>query len=168
MGNDPPEQRFTDLYRASYGRVLRFVARRVGDDAEAEDLAAEVFKIAWGRTTRGEVLSPGWLFVTARHVLSNHRRSVRRGDSAYRKFAVTSSADEPAAATADLVAEALARLPEAQRDVLIHRYWDDLGASEIAALTGLSASTVWVRLHRARQAFKRSFKAVTEVGHDRR
>ncbi|MEV4345165.1 RNA polymerase sigma factor [Actinoplanes sp. NPDC049596] len=167
MGNDPPEQRFTDLYRASHGRVLRFVARRVGEDAEAEDLTAEVFQIAWGKTAQGEVLTPAWLFVTARHVLSNHHRSVQRGDSAYRKFAV-GSGGEPAAAAAELVGEVLEQLPAAQRDVLVFRYWDDLNAGEIAALTGLSASAVWVRLHRARQAFKRSFKAITEVGHAKR
>ncbi|MEU8819091.1 sigma-70 family RNA polymerase sigma factor [Actinoplanes sp. NPDC048796] len=164
MGDAPPEQRFTELYRASHGRVLRFVARRVDDDAEAEDLTAEVFRIAWDKTTGGDVLTPAWLFVTARHVLSNHHRSVRRGDSAYRKAAVTGPrADER---TADLVAEVLERLPEAHRDVLVHRYWDDLTAGEIAALTGLSASAVWVRLHRARQAFKRSYGA--EVRHAQR
>ncbi|MFF5075898.1 RNA polymerase sigma factor [Actinoplanes sp. NPDC000266] len=164
MGYAPPEQRFTELYRASHGRVLRFVARRVGDDAEAEDLTAEVFRIAWDKTTGGAVLSPAWLFVTARHVLSNHHRWVRRGDSAYRKVA----ADGPRGdeRTADLVADVLERLPETHRDVLVHRYWDDLSAGEIAALTGLSPSAVWVRLHRARQAFKRSYGA--EVGHARR
>ncbi|GAA1580867.1 RNA polymerase sigma factor [Actinoplanes couchii] len=168
MGNDPPEQGFTDLYRANHGRVLRFVARRVGEEAEAEDLTAEVFRIAWDKSVRGEVLTPAWLFVTARHVLSNHRRSVQRGDFAYRRLAVTSPGGQPAGETADLVSEVLEQLPEAQRDVLVHRYWDDLGASEIAALTGLSVSAVWVRLHRARQAFKRSFKAITEVGHAKR
>lgn len=168
MADDPPEQRFTDLYRASHRRVLRFVARRVGADSEAEDLTAEVFQIAWGKTVQGAVLSPAWLFVTARHVLSNHHRSVQRGESAYRRFAVSGPGDDPSVVAADLVAEVLEQLPVAQRDVLVYRYWDELSTSEIAALTGLSASAVWVRLHRARQVFKRSFKAVTEVGHAQR
>ncbi|XVU28222.1 RNA polymerase sigma factor [Actinoplanes sp. CA-054009] len=164
MGDAPPEQRFTALYRAGHGRVLRFVARRVDDDAEAEDLTAEVFRIAWDKTANGAFLKPAWLFVTARHVLSNHHRWVRRGESAYRKVAVPDPrADERAA---DLVAEVLERLPEVHRDVLVHRYWDELSTGEIAALTGLSASAVWVRLHRARQAFKKSYGA--EVGHAQR
>jgi RNA polymerase sigma-70 factor (ECF subfamily) len=168
MGNDPPDQRFTDLYRANYGRLLRFVARRVDRDTEAEDLVAEVFQIAWGKTVQGEVLSAAWLFVAARNVTSNYRRSLQRGDAAYRRAAAASSAGEATGSVTELVADVLEQLPEAQREILVYRYWDDLGGGEIAALTELSTPAVWVRLHRARQAFKRSFKALAEVGYAQR
>jgi RNA polymerase sigma factor (sigma-70 family) len=168
MADDPPDQRFTDLYRAYYGQVLRFIARRVDRDDQAEDLVAEVFRVAWVKTAQGEVLSPGWLFVTARNVIGNYRRSLQRGDAAYRRAAIAFSAGEAPGAPAGLVADVLERLPEAQRDILVYRYWDDLEPREIAALAGISVPAVWVRLHRARQAFKRSFHDSKEVGYAER
>lgn len=168
MGHGPPEAMFTELYRANYGRVLRFIARRVDDDRAAEDLTAEVFQIAWSRAALGTPLSPAWLFVTAKNTLSNHRRSVQRGERAFRRLAADSAGQQADTATAELVVEALAALPEAQRDILVHRYWDGLGAREIGTITNASVSAVWVRLHRARQAFTESFKAVSEAGHANR
>jgi RNA polymerase sigma-70 factor (ECF subfamily) len=57
---------FTELYRGHYGRVLRYIARRVGPGDEPEDLTAEVFRIAWDRVQNGDQLAPAWLFGTAR------------------------------------------------------------------------------------------------------
>jgi DNA-directed RNA polymerase specialized sigma24 family protein len=45
----PPAAEFTALYRANYGRVLRFVARRSPEAGDAEDITADVFRIAWDR-----------------------------------------------------------------------------------------------------------------------
>lgn len=147
---------FTRLYRSYHAPVLRFVARRVHDDA-VEDLTAEVFRTAWSKWP----VSPAWLFVTARNLIANHRRARESRDRAYR-FAVAGSRDEANATVADAVAEVLDRLTEAQRDILVYRYWDELGAAEIAALTGLPVGAVWVRLHRSRHAFKKTYAEVEE------
>jgi RNA polymerase sigma factor (sigma-70 family) len=168
MGNDPPDHRFTALYRAECRRVLRFVTRRVERQNAAEDIAAEVFQIAWDKMVHGTEPSSGWLFVTARNLVSNYRRSQQRGEDAYRRAAAGSSAGSVSPDVADRVSDTLARLPEAQRDILIYRYWDDLDISEIAALAEVSASAVWVRLHRARQAFKRLFIDSKEAGYAHR
>lgn len=157
------EQRFTRLFRADYQRVLRFVARRAG--ADAEDLTAEVFRIAWARAVDGEAVTSAWLFVTARNVLSNHGRSVARGEVAYRRAAVADATGVVDERVAEIVGDVLERLPDGRRAVLIHKYWDELSAGEIAALTGVSTAAVWVRLHRARQAFKGTFQQITEAGH---
>jgi RNA polymerase sigma-70 factor (ECF subfamily) len=81
------ETAFTALYRENYGRVLRFVERRVGDRTEAEDVTAEIFRIAWGKAAQGVTLSPGWLFVTAHHTVHNHRRATERAARLHRSAA---------------------------------------------------------------------------------
>ena len=154
--------RFTDLYTESYGRVLRFVERRAADRAEAEDLTAEVFRIAWSRAVEGAEPSVPWLFVTARNVLANHYRGTARALRLHQRVSlaldpVTAGPRDAGAGDApvqDAVLATLAGLAPHHRDVLVLRYWDECSTPEVAAVLGCSTSSVWVRLHRARRAFQ--------------
>jgi DNA-directed RNA polymerase specialized sigma24 family protein len=67
---------FAAAFRAHFGPVYRFIARRVGT-ALAEDLAAEAFAIAYRRRasyqpSRGSVRS--WLYGIATNVVRGHWR----------------------------------------------------------------------------------------------
>ncbi len=70
-------------FRAHYGDVFQFVRRRVGSDAEAEDLTQSVFvqaaahlELAKGES--GPVLA--WLYTVAQHrLVDESRRRTRRG-----------------------------------------------------------------------------------------
>jgi len=141
-------QAFVTLYKAQYPRVLAYARRRLPGLAEAEDCAAEVFRIAWEQDRTPDV---GWLFVTARNLTyAAHRAEGHRRDLASR-FAFTPEAD----ADPDLgVLEALDRLTEPERELLMAYYWDDLSGAQCARVLGCSVGAVWVRLHRARQALK--------------
>src|SRR2546422_11747573 len=62
--------RFADLYEANFERVYAFVARRVRDRDEAEDLTSEVFHQALANLARFEwrgVPLPAWVFPVAPH-----------------------------------------------------------------------------------------------------
>jgi RNA polymerase sigma-70 factor (ECF subfamily) len=153
--------RFAALYAAQQPRVLGYVHRRVGNLAQAEDVTAEVFRIAWEKTGE-DVPSPGWLFVTARYVVANQRRSGLRAADLHRQVAEELgrrpvTGDDP---VGERVLEALDRLPADQRELLQATYWDGLTAAECAALFGVSTPAVWTRLHRARAALKRLFEAI--------
>jgi RNA polymerase sigma-70 factor (ECF subfamily) len=52
--------------------------------------------------------------------------------------------------------QALATLPEPQRQVLLLHVLENLSGEEIAETLGISPNTVWTRLHRARQAMRRA------------
>ncbi|BCM71915.1 MULTISPECIES: RNA polymerase sigma factor [Streptomyces] len=144
---------FTALYVREHPRVCAYVHRRSGDRAAAEELTAEVFRTAWERMTAGQDVGPGWLFVTARNLLSNHYRSMARLTEIHRTIADTMGG-APASSEDNAVLDALDRLPTAHREVLLLSYWDGLSAAEAGAVLGCSASAVWVRLHRARKAFR--------------
>lgn len=143
---------FEALYAAHYDDLYRFALRRVTEPADAADVIAETWVVAWRR--RAE-LPPGaeqrlWLFGVARRVLANHRRGeLRRSRLADRlrdevaRTAPTVDPDTP-------VLRGLARLSPADRDLLAMQAWEELTAGEIAVVLGCSSATVRVRLHRAR------------------
>lgn len=154
---------FVALYRETYARVVRYAARRVGRGADAEDVAAEVFRLAWARAARGEQVGTGWLFVTTDNVLRNHHRAERRAGRLAAAAADAGRGGDGTAdaatgdATAERVLDALDALDDATRRLLVARYWDELSGAEIGALLDLSSSAVWVRLHRARKAFAAAY-----------
>ena len=140
---------FVELFEKQYPRVVAYARRRLGSMPDAEDCAAEVFRLAW---EHDDVPSVGWLFVTARNIVyavnrSNHRLS----DMCFRMAVEEGSGITPE----DLgVLEAMDSLSETDREILMAYYWDDLSGAQCAKLVGCSVAAVWVRLHRARQALK--------------
>ncbi|KUJ37196.1 RNA polymerase subunit sigma-70 [Streptomyces albus subsp. albus] len=154
-------QRFTGLYAREHPRVLAFVYRRVGDRGAAEELSSEAFRIVWEHMVEGGEATPGRLFVTARNLLANHHRAVARVGELHRR--ITTELDRaPAGAGESAVLDALERLSAQHRDVLLMTYWDGLSAAEVGEVLGCRTSAVWVRLHRARKAFRDLYTAPRE------
>lgn len=153
--------RFTKVYVREYPRVHAFARRRTGDPGAAEDITAEVFRIAWEHVVRGGEATPGWLFVTARNVLGNHYRSHARLTELHGRIGAELDR-APASAETSAVLEALDRLPDRHREVLLLSYWDGLAAAEIGGLLDCGTSAVWVRLHRARKAFREMYTSSRE------
>src|SRR6478609_7800663 len=93
-GVDASELAFVEFYRREHPRVLAFLRRRVSDGELAYDLCAETFRIAWEREQAGQTLRPGWAFVTARNLLSNHRRSAERLTVLQRRILATDAIED--------------------------------------------------------------------------
>ena len=148
---------FTACWTRDSGRVAAYVTRHVGCD-EAADVVAETFLIAWRRWS--EVPEPAlpWLIGTARLVIANQRRSVRRRTELQERLrrleGIARTADD-VSLSASRRAEALeqlARLNENHREALLLTAWDGLSTDEAAAVLGIRAGTLRARISRARQA----------------
>src|SRR5574340_1198921 len=77
--NDP--RRFSDLYEANFERVYAFIARRVRDRADAEDLTAEVFHQALANLKRFEWRGApfsAWLYRIASNAIADGWQRVQR------------------------------------------------------------------------------------------
>lgn len=148
--------RFVTVYTREYPRIVAYARRRTGDLHSAEDIAVEVFRIAWEQLTSGGVPSTGWLFVTARNLLHTHHRLALRTGRLRHKLEQEREreADELRGEPVERMLDALDRLPAEQRELLMAHYWDDLSGADCAALVGCSVGAVWVRLHRARAALR--------------
>jgi RNA polymerase sigma-70 factor (ECF subfamily) len=119
---------------------------------------AETFSIAWRRVDElpeGDAARP-WLFGVARRVLANQRRGNRRRSSLSSRLRAqdvgTVEIEGPVVAADErrIVLAALARLRDADREVLRLAVWEELPHREIAVVIGCAEASVAVRLHRAR------------------
>jgi RNA polymerase sigma-70 factor (ECF subfamily) len=138
---------FEALVRRWQRRVAALLGRLAGPSATA-DMCQDVFLRVYqaGPRYREEGAFTTWLY---RIVLNTARDAGRRARRAPQPLAELEppSDDSPDDAvcrreTAHLVAEAIAELPDALRDVLILRHYEGLRFEEIARLTGTPASTL--------------------------
>ncbi|MCW2756560.1 MAG: polymerase, sigma-24 subunit, subfamily [Nocardioidaceae bacterium] len=138
-------------------RVAAYVRRHVPPD-DVQDVVAETFLHAWRRWDAVPQPPIGWLIGTARKVIGNSRRNVRRRSALHDRLvllgsAARSSEDAGMLATERLAAlEALAALPDQQREALLLVSWDGLTPDEAASALGVRPGTFRVRAHRARKA----------------
>jgi RNA polymerase sigma-70 factor (ECF subfamily) len=145
---------FRALYDRYAARVLRYHERRTQDTEAAHDLTAETFAQAWLARTRFRDEAGGsagpWLFAIARHVLLASVRKRALEQSAARRLGLELSgrAAEPTEAWLDGLDEALAELPEGQREAIRLRVVDDLAYEQVAASLGTTPAAARVRVHR--------------------
>ncbi len=150
-----PEVRFTDAVRNLYPRVRAYAARHV-DDADADDIAAETFVVAWRKldNVTGSVDLP-WLLAIARRLAANHRRAAQRRDVAETSAAAMTRHDDDITIADDDRLGVLAALSAADKEILALVAWEELSTAEIAVVLDCGRSTAAVRLHRARRRARR-------------
>lgn len=171
------EAAFNEVVRLYQGKIYRLLFRMIGDKAEAEDLAQEVFVTVFKSIDgfRGDSKLSTWLYrVASNHCKNRIKYLGRRARGAKKEFdeiadreavesaTMTTSAqvhrpDEMASArqTETLIQTALAELPDDQRELVVMRDIENMTYEEIQGVTGLAEGTVKSRLHRARLALQR-------------
>jgi RNA polymerase sigma-70 factor (ECF subfamily) len=144
-------RRFEQLFAAQYAAVAAYANRRASA-ADAEDVVAETFLVAWRRLADVPDDAKPWLFGVARRVLANQRRAAGRRDALYERAAASLTARGDAGDT--LVLQALAPLSDRDREVLLLAAWDGLTTAESAAALGCSRAAAKVRLPRAKRRLR--------------
>jgi RNA polymerase sigma-70 factor (ECF subfamily) len=156
---------FERLFTEEYARVVGIAYRILADEAEAEDVAQEVF-LALHRRRGGHLANaPAWLHAAAAHRALNQLRGKRR--RARRELAHelaeprTDAADPHATVEQTMryrqVREALRRLPERSAAVLALRY-GGLSYAEVASALGVKVGQVGTMLRRAEEALRQEVK----------
>jgi RNA polymerase sigma-70 factor (ECF subfamily) len=152
---------FGEIFERHYDPIYGFLARRVGPDLAGE-LAAETFTKAFALRDRfrpeQSASARPWLFGIAVNLLRHHHRKEARQLRAYARTGVDPVLDATpdverrldASAAGRQLAEVLAALRPAERDVLLLFAWADLSYEEIAEALGVELGTVRSRLSRAR------------------
>jgi RNA polymerase sigma-70 factor (ECF subfamily) len=153
----------SQVYREHYRSLVRFLYRRIGDPARAEDLAQEAFVRALEhRPSRPRA----WLFTVATNLARDEgrRAAVRRRHLTLIKAEADARPPEP---PPDLALErrervqqvrvALARLAERDREALL--LWEEgFSYDEIAEVLGLSRGSIGTTLARARTRLAAAFE----------
>lgn len=150
---------FEKLYRRHRNRIYGLVWRLCGGDgALAEDLLQEAFVRAWKKldSFRGEARFSTWLHRLSVNVaLSDRRIRVKRLE---RETALEGTVERTAAGDKDVSADkrmdleqAIAKLPERARTVLVLYDIEGYSHAEVAEITGMAVGSSKAQLHRARK-----------------
>lgn len=137
-------------------RIYSYVAYRIGDGAEAEDITSEVFERALRYRSsydpaRGEPVS--WLIGIARRCISD--AAPPRSEPHDATLGIADPADlEDDALRRLIVARGIAHLEQRDRDLLALKYGADLPTREIASVLQLTEEATDVALHRARKRLR--------------
>ena len=144
--------------------IYRFALKHLKNEMSAKDIVQETFTKVW---IKHEEVSfekvKSYLFTTAYHAIVDWvKKDGRNGDfekvhhHATSEFSISFDLQE-------ILNEALDKLPEIQKTVVLLRDYEGYNYSEIAEITTLNESQVKVYIFRARQALKEYIKKLELV-----
>ncbi len=150
---------------AKLPRMTALASRMLGDAAEAEDVAQEVFVRAWKHARDwkpGPAKFDTWMHRVALNLCYDRLRRRREvGMDVLPERIDEGPAPDAglmARATSDIVNAALAALPERQREALVLVHYQELGAKDASALMEISVEALESLLSRGRRALRESLK----------
>lgn len=148
-----------ELFERHQGPLYGFLVKLTGDRTGAEDIAQGVFQrmLKYRHTYRDDGSFTAWMYHIARRCAADHFRKTATLPASIDPIDLqgrpddTPGADERASAGDDraLLQTALARLDEADREVLLLSRLQELSFADIARILECSAGTARVRAHRA-------------------
>jgi RNA polymerase sigma-70 factor (ECF subfamily) len=144
---------FDELVVRYRPQLVAFLARRLGDAADAEDVAQETFLRAYDHLDRYDPERPfsTWLFAIGKNVAANHALARTRRDVREQNSRPADAELDDAAPASDLWQRAAKVLHPAPYRVLWLRYAQGMTVGEIAAELGRSSVAIKVMLFRARR-----------------
>ena len=157
---------FGRLVEEHAGWLLARISSRLGSRETAEDLLQEVFLAAWERlgTLRDPGRFPAWLrSIADNQVRMWQRRRLTQLDLLARLEIETVPAETQPPQGEEvrgLLREALGRLGEAQREVVVHHYLKGYSYRQTALLLDLKTETVRSRLQKARSRLRKEITAM--------
>jgi RNA polymerase sigma factor (sigma-70 family) len=144
--------------------VYRFILKNIKDDDTARDIVQESFVKMWEKVKDiSSEKAKSYLFTTAYHTMIDHIRKTQRlspleGTYENRLQDYNSFND-----LKGIIDEAVARLPEIQRTVVLLRDYEGYAYDEIGEITGLNESQVKVYIFRARTTMKQYISSLDLV-----
>ena len=172
----PGSTAFDELVAAHQPRVTRLAYRLLGWRGDVDDVVQDVFLAALkhGHRFRNEASIATWLTAITLNKCRSHQRRRqlwrrifgRRESDPTLEPASGASAEHPvsSAETSARVRSAVEGLSQKDREVIVLRYFENLTAADIAAMTGQSTNAIDVRLHRARARLADALRGWVQEG----
>jgi RNA polymerase sigma-70 factor (ECF subfamily) len=161
-GDQRAFRELVDRYLAS---ITRFALRTLGDRAEAEEVAQEVFLRLWTSAAEFEPRAQPktWLYRIARNQCIDRIRKRRSHGQEIELSEREASEDRPSALllrkqTAERVEEAMASLPERQREAISLVHYEGLSGAEACEVLSVSADALESLLARGRRALREQLR----------
>lgn len=147
---------FASLFRHFAPRVKAFLMKSGANEGLAEECTQEVMATLW---TKAHMFDPSrasvstWVFTIARNRKIDALRRMKRPEPEDLPWGPEAEPDQADVMTlrqeSEKLAEAIASLPEKQRDLIQRAYFGDLSHAQIAEETGLPLGTIKSRIRLA-------------------
>ncbi len=158
------EKEYNDCVTKHADNVYRFIVKNLRHEEDARDVVQTAYEKLWrNREDVENEKSKSYLFTIAYNAMIDHLRKVKR---IYLKEDFREDAqviNKPAHNAKAVLQEALARLSETQRSLVMLKDYEGYIYEEIGQITGLNSSQVKVYLHRARIQLKDYLVSVENV-----
>lgn len=146
------EQQYNECVNLYADNVYRFIVKNLRHEEDSQDIVQTAFEKLWrNREAVENDKSKSYLFTVAYNQMIDHVRKVKRiqltEDLSETKHGLNYQVNKNVQKT---LQEALKRLSETQRSLVMLKDYEGYNYLEIGKITGLSESQVKVYLHRAR------------------
>ena len=149
------EKEYNDCVSTYADNVYRFILKNLRHEEDARDVVQTAFEKMWrNREDVDASKCKSYLFTVAYHQMIDHIRKVKRIQLKEEFNEETRIQHKPVNNLKKILEEALARLSETQRSLVLLKDYEGYSYEEIGQITGLNPSQVKVYLHRARVQLK--------------
>jgi len=152
------EQAYNECVDAYAGGVFRFIVKNLRHEEDARDIVQTAFEKLWkNRETVEYEKAKSFLFTVAYNQMIDHIRKYKRitlRESFSPETKIQERSGTSSQRTKQLLMEALNRLNETQRSLVMLKDYEGYSYEEIGRITGLNESQVKVYLHRARVSLR--------------
>jgi RNA polymerase sigma factor (sigma-70 family) len=144
--------------------IYRFILKNIKDGDKAKDIVQDTYEKLWLKVD--EVVAEkarAYLFTTAYHTMIDIIRKEKRMttfDAGKHDHPVQT---DGYSGLSKILEEAIERLPEDQRSVIMLRDYEGYSYEEISAITGLNESQVKVYIFRGRMFLKNYIRSIEAV-----
>ncbi|MGB3948183.1 MAG: RNA polymerase sigma factor [Bacteroidia bacterium] len=150
-----------DLYADN---LYRFILKNIKNEEKAQDIVQDTYEKMWLKVNDLESKNAkSYMFTTAYHTMIDYIRKDKKQDDFSQINTNTLSHSGQYNDLKEVLNEALTKLPEIQRSVILLRDYEGYNYTEIGAITGLSESQVKVYIFRARLFLKNYIGAVENL-----
>lgn len=149
------EREYNECVTTYADNVYRFILKNLRHEEDARDVVQTTFEKMWRHRDEVDATkSKSYLFTVAYRQMIDHIRKVKRIQLKGEFSAESKVQNRPANNLKKILDEALSRLSETQRSLVLLKDYEGYSYDEIGRITGLSESQVKVYLHRARVQLK--------------
>jgi len=162
------QEAFAQLYEKYFDKIYRYVALKIGNRVEAEDMTQQVFVNALHSISsykwRGFPFS-AWLFRIAHNQVVDYLRKKTRQPTVSLNESLTVSESNPQKTVeqkmnVEQLVLVTRKLTPAQQEVILLRFAGELPIAQVAKIMGKSEGAIKALQHSAIVALRKTIKAV--------
>ena len=144
--------------------LYRFILKNIKDEEKAKDIIQDTYEKLWTKISNVSYEKvKSYLFTAAYHTMIDNIRKEQRQENMEKINAEMYSHTKQYTGISEILEEAVNKLPDDQRSVILLRDYEGYSYDEIADITGLNESQVKVYIYRGRMFLKKYLGSIETV-----